>query len=309
MGSQKSFEEYIDIYNKLIHLDVPDKIACYVSLIYKVENKEFIKEAYLDLTKIINNKFDFSIMGNKLAYIFSSLLLVKYEFPFVKVNQLIKTVELIHNIGFETKVVDFMAYIIMDEEEKVKLLDDTDIIYKQIQSTHSFITNEEDYLHCLSFARTGKKVETLLSESQYYYDNLNNKWFQKKDVIQLLANELVLVDGNKEDLIHKMLEILEKLKNYKIRLKSEQYLLMCLLLDVKNFDNVLIRIKSEYDTLKEYYKDDKIIIENLYVILVLININKYNDEISRNKYNVNNVMNHILLIILIKYLKRMKYFK
>lgn len=309
MGSQKSFEEYIDIYNKLIHLDVPDKIACYVSLIYKVENKEFIKEAYLDLTKIINNKFDFSIMGNKLAYIFSSLLLVKYEFPFVKVNQLIKTVELIHNIGFETKVVDFMAYIIMDEEEKVKLLDDTDIIYKQIQSTHSFITNEEDYLHCLSFARTGKKVEELVSLSQYYYENLNNKWFQKKDIIQLLANELVLVNGDKEDLINRMLEILEKVKNNKIKLKSEQYLLMCLLLDVKNVDNVLIRTKSEYDTLKEYYKDDKIIIENLYVILVLININKYNDEISRNKYNVNNVMNHILLIILIKYLKRMKYFK
>jgi hypothetical protein len=296
-------KNYIDLYERLISIGVPKDASRVVSLIYNANNINYIEDAFLDLTNLIKKRRDFSTIDNNLAYIFSGLLIVKFEYPFLKVNPLLKLIDEINNAGFDSKIVSFMAYAIIDKKNTNKIIQNTKEIFDLIQENHSFITNEYDYLHSIFLAMVRDDFKSVLSEVEYYHIELSKRLDIKKDYIQFISNQLVLLNtfNEKDELILKIAYIFKSAEEKGIKLKQQQQLILYMLIFEKDIDKLLDEIFYWKSNINKYIDSDSIIKSNIWLYALISNICNLSINDGNNISNTTLALQLIFISNSIKY--------
>jgi hypothetical protein len=312
--NKEIINDYLTVYNEIktkLDKNISDDTIKIVSLFYSISNKPFQLQLFEDMSERINNEVGFSSINGELRFIISTILIIKYDYPFTKVRVLIDNIELVNDYELFTKYSLFIGFLLLDEKDVKKRLNNSKDIYFEMQERHYFITGEEDYSFSILLSESVNNTNNLMDCIEYYYKQLADDCFKRGNSLQLLSHVLTLIvrDNYKDKVINNCIQIYKCMKEEGIKVKGVIYALIGLVstaVKEEDIDLIIKEIKEVYNYLNNIksFKRNKEF--NLIVsILVAINLkddNKYiNYCINKNKTNIDY---SLLVIILSKNILR-----
>ncbi|GKX28662.1 hypothetical protein SH1V18_11420 [Vallitalea longa] len=297
--NEEILKNYLSIYNEIkseIDKDTSNDTIKTVALLYSISNKPFQLELFDEMSERIKSKVGFSTLSGELRFIISTILIIKYEYPFTKINYLLDNIKLVGEFDLYSKYSLFIAFILLDEKDVKKRLEDSRNIFYDMQDNHSFITGEEDYTFSVLLSEAGKNNSTLMEEIDYYYKNLAKDCYRRGNNLQLLSHVLALVvtEDKKDVVIENCIAIYKSMKQKGFKIKGIIYALIGLMSAVisEDIELAIIEINEVLHVLNntKYFKKNKSF--NLVVaILIVINLKDQDNHtlyyIGDNKFKTN----------------------
>lgn len=273
-------KNYLSIYDEIkskIDKDTSNDTIKIVALLYSISNKPFQHELFDEMSERIKNKVGFSSLSGELRYIIATILIIKYKYPFTKINFLLDNINIVREFDLYSKYCLFIAFILLDEKDVRKRLEDSSNIFYDMQDDHSFITGEEDYTFSVLLSEAGKNSFNLMEEIDYYYKSLAKDCYRRGNSLQLLSHVLALVvtEDKKDVVIENCITIYKSMKQKGFKIKGVIYALIGLMSAVVSDDIELAvtEINEVVHVLNntKYFKKNKSF--NLVVaILIVINL-------------------------------------
>lgn len=282
--NDEAIHHYLSIYNEIkSELDhkISNETLKIVSLLYAISNRPFQLQLFKEMGERIKSKVGFTTLSGELRFIIGTILIIKYDYPFTEINRLLDNIKLVDEYDLYTKYSLFIAFILLDEKDVKKRLEDSREIFFDMQDHHSFITGEEDYTFSVLLSEEGNDSANLMDEMEYYYRHLAKDVFRRGNSLQLLSHVLTLiVQDNKDAVIKNCVSIYKSMRQHRFKIKGIIYALIGLMGAVAPEDIELkmteINDVFQYLGKTQYFKKNK---EFNLVLAILIVINlKHQDH-------------------------------
>lgn len=206
--------------------NLQEELEDLIVAIYGSTRGEFDPVAYTQMVEHLKESLDYSIMNMNNACVFAALLLIRYDYPFSKVTKLRSAIEKIRSAGYRSRVSNYMAYELLEEEVIDDDLSKSAIIYQHMQEVHGFLTGEDDFLAAVYLSQldeTPEKIGVLVEEN---YKVLARNGFKKGNALQNLSHYTSYVGkGDSLAYLDKVCLINKLFQEHKIKLNSSQYII------------------------------------------------------------------------------------
>lgn len=289
--------------------NLQEEIEDTIVAIYEVSGKTFDKDAYLNLVHFLTESFDYALMNMNTAAIFAALLLIRYDFPLSKVSRLKLVIERVRNSGFRSRVSNYLAFVLLEEEEVDDRLSKSLSLYHEMQEKHGLITGEDDYLTSVYLSSLMVEEKAVIDMVETIYTSLASLGMKKGNALQNLSHQLtILSSGDYEPLIQDVKKVYDKFHEHKIKLNNSQYVLLGLIgFFVKDLDRFMGVYLADIESYKQLLDCRRLRTLQLNVITVMT-LKKYlqDTDTSLDMYTVWQQKNaHAsLMMLLVNYLFR-----
>ncbi len=257
LENKEMIQQYLQTYHEVksvLGKDISQETVKIVALLYTISNRPFQDELFQETSARIKSKIDFSDLNGELRYILATIITLKYDYPFTKINLLFDNLQIVDEIDLYVNHRLFIAFMLLDEENVKQRLQVASDVFYDMQDHHAFITGEEDYALSILLSGLDGSKENIMNQIEYYYKHLAKKCFKKGNEIQLLSHVLTLMQlEQKEQAISTCLFIYKRMRHEGFRIKGIMMGLFGLVSTVVNLDEGDIELFiAEF---KEIYQD------------------------------------------------------
>ena len=291
--NENTLNNYLSIYTEIkskIDKNTSNDTIKIIALLYSISDKTFQLELFNEMSERIKSKVGFSSLSGEFRFIIATILIIKYDYPFTKINYLMDNIKLVGEFDLYSKYSLFIAFILLDEKDVRRRLEDSRNIFYNMQDNHSFITGEEDYTFSVLLSEAGKNSDTLMEEIEYYYKNLSKDCYRRGNNLQLLSHILTLVvnEDKKDVVIENCILIYKSMKQKGFKIKGVIYALIGLMSAVP-LDDIELAITEINDIFRilnntKYFKKNK----NLNLVISILIIINLEDEDNHTLYYIGN---------------------
>lgn len=223
LENKEMIEKYLSTYHQVktvLGKELSHDTVKIVALLYTISNRPFQEELFQEIGARIKSKVDFSDLNGELRYILSTIIILKYDYPFTKINRLFENLLIVDEFDLYVNHRLFIAFMLLDEDDVRKRLHAASDIFYDMQDHHAFITGEEDYALSILLSSIDHTSENLMSQVEYYYKQLAKDCFKRGNALQLLSHVLTLMQlEDKEDAIEICIYLYKHMRHsgYKIK--------------------------------------------------------------------------------------------
>ncbi|WP_216829590.1 DUF4003 family protein [Alkalihalobacterium elongatum] len=267
---QQKMTQYIDGYHQLkkeLKWRVSDKTLMMIASIYVVNNKPLNITRFTELSEYIKTQVGMlSTLRGYQRFTIAAMLDVRFENPKEKFQEFIDLYERLIQGGFSRSPFSYIAAMVLltndpDESDHQESIESALAIYKGMKAQHFFLTSTADYPLAVLLAKVDTDKQKLLDLTETYYNELSKNGFRKGNDLQFLSHILSLqFDEKPKVLIERSLNILEKFKESKRRLKTMHFPevgLLALLEDGISQIDLVLELEEQLNNEKafKWYKD------------------------------------------------------
>ncbi|MHC5229450.1 DUF4003 family protein [Enterococcus sp. LJL99] len=271
-----------------------DKRVIYlIARSFAVNNRRYIDEDYKKIEQTIKSEIGFfTVLGQPVKGILIGLLLSNGKNS-QAIHTLFADYERLRAAGFQLSSYSYFAsYLLQYTEaaEKELVIRKAKDIYDQLKKQHYFLTGPEDGALAISLTQQKQLEkfgpEIIGSVVEEYYQRLNETGFSKSNQLQFAAATAAMLTGQfDEELIERTTQMIDRLKQMKIRFKSEHYTNIVALAFLDSLDPINLDVLAVYLELLEektnlrFYKEFRqslalgLVINEKMVSLSMENIN------------------------------------
>lgn len=240
LENKEMIQQYLQIYHEVksaLGKDISQETVKIVALLYTISNRPFHDELFQEISARIKSKVDFSDLNGELRYILSTIITLKYDYPFTKINLLFNNLQIVDEFDLYVNHRLFIAFMLLDEKHVKERLQSASDIFYDMQDHHAFITGEEDYALSILLSSVDESKENLMDQVEYYYKRLAKDCFKRGNALQLLSHVLTLMQlEQKEEAISTCIFMYKRIHREGFKIKGIMMGLFGLLSAVVNFD-------------------------------------------------------------------------
>ncbi|MDQ0253479.1 hypothetical protein J2S74_000851 [Evansella vedderi] len=260
--SDQLVNEFTDAYGQLrkkLKWHVSDERSLImVAALYIIKGKKLDIQQFLDVSDYINKNVGvFSSLKSSLRFTIATMLLLRFDNPTEKFHHYMKIYDKLVQKGFKRGNFTYISAIsLLTNETK---LDDLNVsieraaeVYEEMKKRHVFLTGQSDYPLAVLLAQADRNVESLMDETDYYYDNLSKNGFRKGNDLQFLSHVLSLQkEVDSEDLMERCSMITDKFKEVGRSVKPMYYPALGVLALLDDGEKEVTNIMNLYDHLNK----------------------------------------------------------
>ncbi len=239
------YKDYKVVDVALRNYDLQEELLDLIVAIYGVAGREFNPDSFHQMVKHLKDSCDYSVMNMNSACVFAALLLIRYDYPLSKVAKLRQVINQVRTAGYRSRVSNYMAFILLDEENVDDILGKGSDIYKGMQEEHGMITGEDDFIATIFLAYLPFTSDKIIEIVESAYHKLSKVGFKKGNTLQNLSHLVTLLISDSPDaFIGHIGEVQKLCGQCKIKLNGSQYVLFgltaFLVVDYPSYMNLLL---------------------------------------------------------------------
>lgn len=288
LENKEMIQQYLDTYHEVksaLRKEISNETVKIVALLYTISNRPFQDELFQEISARIKSKVDFSDLNGELRYILSTIIILKYDYPFTKINLLFNNLQIVDEFDLYVNHRLFIAFMLLDENNVKKRLQAASNIFYDMQDLHAFITGEEDYALSILLSGLDDTNENLMNQVEYYYKQLAKDCFKRGNALQLLSHVLTLMQlDNKDDAIKTCIFMYKRMRHEGLKVKGVMMGLFGLISAVINFnDNDAELFITEFKEIYQFMGNTKFFKKNkvynmIIAILIMLGIHDKNQH-------------------------------
>ena len=191
-----------------------------------------------------------------------------------------------------------VSNVIFENKDKINVdecIEKMRYVYRSMIQNHPYSISVEEYMITCIIAITSNDIEEELSNMEIAYEYLMKNGVYNRRTLQNLAH--VLSFNKNEETLNKCLEIKKELEKNKCKIHEFGYPLIGVmaLIDIKDINYLIEKIKHISDTLKEHQGYGNFVLGERYrnMISAVITLSKYIDDIEINSIIMNKIISNI----------------
>ncbi|QUI21332.1 DUF4003 family protein [Vallitalea pronyensis] len=288
LENKEMIQQYLNTYHEVksaLRKEISNETIKIVALLYTISNRPFQDELFQEISARIKSKVDFSDLNGELRYILSTIIILKYDYPFTKINLLFSNLQIVDEFDLYVNHRLFIAFMLLDESNVKKRLQAASNIFYDMQDHHAFITGEEDYALSILLSGLDDSNENLMNQVEYYYKQLAKDCFKRGNALQLLSHVLTLMQlDNKDDAIKTCIFMYKRMRHEGLKVKGVMMGLFGLISAVINFnDNDAELFITEFKEIYQFMGNTKFFKKNkvynmIIAILIMLGIHDKNQH-------------------------------
>lgn len=282
MRKMNRIEKYQDIFQSLKE-ELKWKVSDYrtlmmISAMYVVNDKEFDKERFLNVSQTIKDKTGFfSTLNSQYRFMIAAMLDVRYDHPEEKVGEVLDTYQRLLDFKFGRNIYSYVSAILvinqaLEEPNRDEVIQKGMEIYKGMQSKHLFLTSSEDFPLAILLGLRPEPVDELVEKMEGFYQKFDENGFWKGNELQFLSHILSLEpEKNLDLLVEQTVRIKDELQYKGIKIRRIHYpvlgMLAMLPYDSKNLEYIE-QTTNQFNELKFFkrYKDINLMMASIFLI-------------------------------------------
>lgn len=250
----KEFTENLELLHDEYKWRMSAQIKSLLSFLY-VMNDSNLDPIELDhMSKRITEQVKwFSPFRSYQKYLVSAYLITKYSHSEEQLNIVLSLFDQLREAGFSNNAYTIIcALTLLDHQDRMDL-ERIKAIYKEMRNKHLFLTTQSDYPLATLLSFREQEIPTLIDDIEYYYQALSNQRFSKGNDLQFLSHILHLLnEGNREQMVERVIETSENFKRHEIKLRKTHYSMLGILSVVHLTDDDYEQMKDAIDYLNHY---------------------------------------------------------
>lgn len=251
-------------------LNLQEEMEGVIVAVFGISEHTFDEEAYFNLVQHLSDSCDYAIMNMNTAALFAALLQIRYDYPFSKVAHLNQVIDRVRNSGFRSRVSNYLAYALLDEEEVDDKLGIAQDLFAEMQEKHGLLTGEDDYLASIYLASLDFPVKEITEIVESIYASLAAKGMKKGNALQNLSHHLAVLSGGEyENLVERVASVYKLCNTHKLKLNSSQYNLYGLIgYLINDYERFLSELLTSIDAYKSKLETKRLRTLQLNVIAI-----------------------------------------